>query len=57
MNSHFVKVRNFRDVNQIDDGKVLDLLGDAVKAFIHFHASRVPIVTKTNHLKKRKSLE
>ena len=44
--THFIKVRNLRDVDQIYDGKVLDLLGDAIEGLIHRHALTIPVMTE-----------
>jgi hypothetical protein len=38
--------RNFRNVDEVHDGKVLDLLSNGEKRLVHLHARRVPIVTK-----------
>jgi len=46
--THLVKVRDLCDVCKIDDSKVLDLLGDGVERFVHYHALGVPVMSKAN---------
>ena len=43
---HLVEVGHLRDVNQVDHDKVLALLSNGIEGLIHFHASRVPVMTK-----------
>ena len=40
---HFVKVGHLSDIDQVDNGKVLDLLGDRVEELVHLHAGWVPV--------------
>jgi hypothetical protein len=45
---HGIEVWNLSYVHQIDHSKIADLLSDFIKSFIHLHASRIPIVSKTD---------
>ena len=47
---HFVKVWNSRDVDQEENSKVFHFLSNTEENFIHLHAGRVPIVTKSDDL-------
>lgn len=47
---HFIEVRYFRNIDQIDDCKILYFLGNAVHDLVHFHARGIPIVSETNDL-------
>lgn len=40
---HLVEIGHFGDIDQVNDGKVLDLFGDRVEEFVHLHAGWVPI--------------
>mmetsp|Transcript_43079 Transcript_43079/g.97981 ORF Transcript_43079/g.97981 Transcript_43079/m.97981 type:complete len:208 (+) Transcript_43079:118-741(+) len=45
---HGVEVRHLRDIHKVNDGKVLDLVGDVEKALVELHAIRVPIVPEAD---------
>lgn len=53
-NLHFIEVRHFGDVNQVEDRKVFHLFSDAVQHLVHFHTGWVPVVTETDDLISRK---
>jgi hypothetical protein len=46
--THLVEIRYFRDVAQVNDGKVLYLFGDGVERLVHDHALRVPVVPEAD---------
>lgn len=46
--AHLVEIRDRGDVDEVDDGKVLDLFGDRVEGLVHGHALRVPVVAKAD---------
>ena len=46
--THLVEVRHLRDVAEVDDSKVLDLLRDGVKRLVHGHALTVPVVAEAD---------
>ena len=37
------------DVDEVDDGEVLDLLSNGEERLVHVHARRVPVVAKPDH--------
>ena len=47
--AHLVEVRNLGDVDEVDDGKVLNLLRDAVQSLVHDHALRVPVMSEADN--------
>jgi len=47
--THLVEIRYLCDVAQVNDGKVLHLLGDRVERLVHYHALRVPVMPETNN--------
>jgi hypothetical protein len=44
--THLVEIRHFCYVDEINDGKVLDFLSNAIERLIHSHALTVPVVSK-----------
>jgi len=46
---HLVEVGHLVDVAEVDHGKVLDLVGDAVEYLILAHAVRVPVAPEAYH--------
>lgn len=46
--SDLVKVWDGGDVDEIDDGKVLDLFRDRVEGLVHGHALGVPVVAEAD---------
>ena len=47
--AHLVKVRDIRDVDEVDDGESLDLVRDAIEGLVHRHALAVPVVPEAEH--------
>ena len=47
--TNLVEVWYLRDVAEVDDGKVLDFLGDRVERFVHHHTLCIPVVSKANN--------
>jgi len=45
---HLLEVRDLVEIAHIDDGKVLDSIGDAVQDFVLSHAIRVPVTTEAD---------
>jgi hypothetical protein len=45
---HLVKVGDFIDVDQVENGKVFAFIGDAVKDFVLFHAFFIPVAAETD---------
>ena len=41
-----VEIRHRSDVHQVDDGKVLHLLGDRVQRLVHRHALGIPVMSE-----------
>ena len=48
-NTHLVEVRDVGDVDEVDDGEVLDLVRDGVERLVHRHALAVPVVPEADH--------
>lgn len=46
---HLVEVGHLVDVAEVDDGKVLDLVGNAVEYLVLAHAVRVPVTPEADH--------
>lgn len=44
--THLVEVRNLRNIDQVDDSEILDLVRDGVERLVHDHALRVPVVAE-----------
>lgn len=42
--AHLVEIRNIRDIHQIDDGKVLNLLSHTMQSLVHSHTLGIPVV-------------
>lgn len=45
---HRVEIWYFRDIHEIDHRKVPHFIDNLVQNLVHFHALRVPVVTKSN---------
>lgn len=45
---HLFKVGHLVEIADVDDGKVLDAVGDAVQHFVLSHAVGIPIAAKAN---------
>lgn len=46
---HLLEVRNLLQVADVDDGEVLDSVGDLVKDFVLFHAVWIVVATEADH--------
>jgi hypothetical protein len=45
---HFVEIRDFVYIDEIEDGKVLAFVGDAVEDFVLFFAGVVPVAAEAD---------
>ena len=46
---HFCKIWNFGDIDTVNNGKTLDVLGTFPQGFVHDHACFVPIMAKSDY--------
>lgn len=46
---HLVEIRDFVDINEIEDGKVLALVCDAVEDFVLLFAGVVPVAAEADY--------
>lgn len=47
--TNLVEIGHFCDVGEVDDGEVLDFLGDRVQSLVHRHALAVPIMAEPDY--------
>lgn len=45
---NLVEIRDRCDVDQVDDGKVLNLFCDRIQGLVHGHTLRVPVMTESD---------
>lgn len=45
---HLVEIRNFRDVDQIENGKILDLFRDSIECLVHSHTFFIMVMAETD---------
>ena len=45
---HLFKVGNLIEIADVDDGEILDPIGDTVEDLILSHAIRIPVTTKSD---------
>ena len=47
--THLVEVRHLGDVAEVDDGKVLNALGNGIQRFVHRHTLTIPVMAKADN--------